>query len=254
MNYDLPAHRVARWSPLTLMSVSLLGGLLLVSLLACKNGQMKPGLSLESINNGEVFDDMFSKKKTTQVNRPSAKTNAALKRGSAFFSPPEGWTLTSVDDEIRVYKLKHDEVESASIVLSYDLLQNEEDGRLPELKTLHDSVITRLPKSLALQQSEMTRYKGEPRYHTMLRGKPSESSPDMIVSGYTVALVQDAFTVFAAYPSESRTLAADVEFLIYSLRPYAPLEPTTKEDAPPEGGDAPVSKPDASGEEATPDS
>lgn len=250
MTHDLPTHRSTRWSPLILMSVSLLGGLLFVSLLACKNGQMKKGLSLETINNGEVFDDMFSKKKTTQLNTPSAKTSAALKRGSAFFSPPEGWTLISVDDESRVYKLKHDEVESASIVLSYDLLQNQEDERLPELKTLHDSVITRLPKSLALQQSEMTRYKGEPRYHTMLRGKPSESSPDMIVSGYTVALVQDAFTVFAAYPSESRTLASDVEFLIYSLRPYAPLEPDKKEEGAPSEGGAPVSKPDASGDEA----
>ncbi len=208
---------------------------LVISLLACKNGQLKEGITLESLNNGDAFDEIFADDKSK---KPDAKTNQAFANGEGFFSMPSGWVLSSADDESGVYKLEHEQFESASIIISYDQLQKEEDGRLDELKVLHDAVITRLPSSLTVQQSEMTRHQGEPRYHTMLRGKPSEDSVEMIVSGYTVALVQDAFTVFAAYPVEQRTLASDIEGLIYSLKPYTPLtveeeeEPAAEPDVP----------------------
>lgn len=250
LTFQTPQRRAL--STLELCSAVLLGGLLCISLIACQNGQMKPGISLESINNGEAFDDIFSQKKTTQANKPSSSANDAVHNGSSFFTAPSGWTLISADDESGVYKLSHDEIEGASIVVSYDQLVNRGDGRLPELKGIHEAVITRLPDSLAMQQSEMTRHQGEPRYHTMLRGKPSQDSEEMIVSGYTVALVQDAFTVFAAYPVEARTLAADVESFIYSLRPYAPIEASepeveSEQDASPQAGSDDAPQP--SGEE-----
>lgn len=202
----------------------------LVAALACSNGQMKPGITLESINNGEAFDDLFSQKKTTQV--PSSKTKRSASDGSQFFTAPRGWSLVGIDNESGVYKLKHDTIADASIVLSYDRLENEEDGRLTELEVLHDNIITRLPDGLVKMQAEMTRHGGEPRYHTMLRGKPSEDSEELIVSGYTVALKQDAFSIFAAYPARSHTLASDIEGLVYSLKPYAPIE--QEEAAPPD--------------------
>lgn len=205
---------------------SIVLGVMCSAVLACANGQMKPGVTLESINNGEVFDDLFSNKTNSTASTSASQVN------DGFFTAPKGWEIVSIDDDNGVYKLKHKEITQASIVLSYDALKKQGDQRVQELEVLHHNVISRLPSSLVRMQSEMTRQNGEPKFHTMLRGKPSESSPEMIVSGYTISLEQDAFTVFAAYPVESRTLASDIEALMYSLKPYKPLdvEPEAKEE------------------------
>lgn len=200
----------------------LLLAFVVIASLACSNGQMKPGITLESINNGEAFDDLFSQKRTTHV--PSSRARQSASDGSQFFTSPGGWSLVGVDNDSGVYKLKNDAVEGASIVISYDRLEKDGDDRLPELEVLHDNIITRLPEGLVKMQADMTRHGGEPRYHTMLRGKPSADSEELIVSGYTVAIEQDAFSIFAAYPSTSHTLASDIESLVYSLKPYAPIE------------------------------
>ena len=197
-----------------------------LAFLACSNGQMKPSITLESINNGEAFDDLFSQKKTQA---PSSKAQRSASDGSQFFTSPKGWSLVGVDNESAVYKLKHDTIDDASIVISHDRLEQEGDDRLPALESLHDNIITRLPDGLVKMQAEMTRHDGEPRYHTMLRGKPSADSEELVVSGYTVALEQDAFSIFAAYPASSHTLASDIESVVYSLKPYAPIKQGSEE-------------------------
>ena len=202
--------------------------LLALAALACASGKRKP-MNLDSINNGEVFEDLFGGSSIKPGSRPVEERGEV-----SFFTVPSGWTLSDADNERGVYKLKHDTVQSASIVISYDALTAEGEGRVPELERLHEAIVSSMPPSLAKVSSEMTRYKDEPRFFTLLRGKPKPDSKEMLVSGYTVSVVQDAYTIFSAYPAAVSTLAADVDALVRSLRPYRRLElPAEQEEEKP---------------------
>lgn len=214
----------------------------------------------------DPLDDVFSgdskKKKTTQTKNtatPDANANTPPASAEMFFDAPKDWTIVKFVAESMRYQLKHDSESNASLVVSHHDLdaQADEAKRQEQLRQLHNQLIGRLPENYKKLEYREWVEDDHPHLLTRLKGQRGDDGPEMIVEGYSVSIGAEGFIVFAAFPSEKKTLSEEVNVVVKSLRPLPPPaeESPSAEDkdkttdpaqAPTKGSDktTPVDKPD----------
>lgn len=221
--------------------------------LAC-NGNGISDEKLAGINRGEPFEPITNLFNDT-ANKPQnkqANTNAEVKPGDgpAFFDIPSNWKLTRADENAHVYQLKHNQNETASVMISYEEIDAPVDEQKARLRQSHENVVGKLPSSFKQQEYREWMVDERPHIHTTLAGRAAEDKPEMIISGYSIAIGADTYTVFAAYnKSDASKLSNDIDAVVKSLRPLPEPseegeEDTSTEPTSPEASDEPESEPE----------
>lgn len=211
-----------------------LAALVIIALGCTPSGKIDRN-KLASINRGDPIHNLFNdKKKIDEARRQNlaAKQKKQQDDAPTFFTVPANWTIAQYDQETLIYKLTHTQREGASIMLSYDALEEGAD-RQAKIRQLHEGIKKRLPDTFQKREyREWIDDRDRPHVHTLLKGKVSaEDAEERIVSGYTVAIGQDSYTVFAAYPSSaSEALSKDVQTLVASLKPLPDMSETEEEE------------------------
>ena len=223
---------------------------LLALLLGCTQAQLKnSSKKLDRLTDkGGALDDVFNNKERPAGSARGDGPSGGAKGGSDgdgeavaavqdphshdLFNVPRGWKVAKEDDEILVYQLKHESRPDASIVISYDPLQKEgELARRNELRELHTRVVGRLPEGFAQQEYREWIDQKRAYIYTRLQGKKAEDAPEMVVSGHSVGVGSNSYTVFAAYRSgDHAKLSRDVEALVKSLKDQQGDEEQVQED------------------------
>ena len=146
------------------------------------------------------------------------------------FDIPRGWEVVNFTEENWVYQLKNEKFPDASLVVQYrDLGEGAASEQRERLIANHDSLTSRLPDSFQRVVFSETFENDRPVLHSRYRGQKGEGEPTMFINGYSVAISQDSFIVFAAYlENDDATLKSDVDLLIKSLRPIPTSEPTAE--------------------------
>lgn len=219
-------------------------------LLGCSAGQLGSSQTLNAINNGDIFDDIFDDINLPTTDGPRQTPPPAQSQTHAFFEIPNGWALVHADEENVVYQLKHQTMQDASLVLTHDRLTQTKDQ--DELRGLHRQIVGRLPSSF--EQTEYREYRANERPHiyTALEGKRAQSGPPMHVAGYTVAIAHDSYTVFAAYRQSDEHLQGDVERIVSSLKPHTSAPKTVDVEPPSDQAPAPATPEGSPPEEDAP--
>jgi len=189
----------------------------------------------------DPLDDVFSgdskKKKTAQTKNTAATAPTATPAvEEMFFDAPKDWTIVKFVAESMRYQLKHDSESNASLVISHHDLdaQADEAKRQEQLRQLHNQLIGRLPENYKKLEYREWVEDDHPHLLTRLKGQRGDDGPEMIVEGYSVSIGAEGFIVFAAFPSEKKTLSDEVNVVVKSLRPLPPPveEPTKAQDTP----------------------
>lgn len=219
-------------------------------LLGCSAGQLGSNQTLNSINNGDIFNDVFG-----DITRPTTDGHhhtppPAQSQTHAFFEIPNGWDLVHADEENVVYQLKHQTVPDASLVLTHDSLTATKDQ--DELRGLHRQIVGRLPSSFEQTEYREYRTNDRPHIYTALEGKRAQDGPEMHVAGYTVAIAHDSYTVFAAYRKGDDRLQGDVERIVSSLKPHTSAPKAADVEAPSQDEPATAEEPTTEAPEGAP--
>ena len=209
---------------------------LILILLGCTNGKLDQD-KIDRFKSGEALqpvEDLFKEKLALEDSDGSSKSASGKRPG--FFEVPGGWALTQADEDILVYKLEHTSREQASVMISYDPLQKDDEAaREAELREQHKKIVGRLPSAFQQQEYREWRREGRPHIQTVLMGRRDEEAPEMIVSGYTVGIGHDSYTIFAAYMrSDQEALAEDIEHIVSSLKPQPDASGEGQEGSAPE--------------------
>ena len=160
---------------------------------------------------------------STQAQTASAQPP---KPADLFFDPPSGWSVVKFVPESMRYQLKHDLEEHASLVITHHQLDAKatEAKRQEQLRQMHEQLIGRLPEQYKKQEYREWVHDDHPHILSRLKGKKGDDGPEMIVEGYSVAIADEGFIVFAAYPS-ARKLGSDIQGVVESLRPLPAQQP-----------------------------
>lgn len=186
----------------------------------------------------DVFSGDSKKKKTTQTKTQTpatadANTPAPPAASEMFFDAPKDWTIVKFVAESMRYQLKHDDESNASLVISHhDLDEKVDDNKRQEqLRQLHNQLIGRLPENYKKLEYREWVEDEHPHLLTRLKGQRGDDGPEMIVEGYSVSIGAEGFIVFAAFPSEKKTLSEEVNVVVKSLRPIPPpVEASPKDE------------------------
>lgn len=217
----------------------LLLALVAIASLACTGNEIR-NEKLAGINRGEPFEPISNLFNDT-AGQPQGQKNAAGKTANGedkpdFFDIPRNWKLTRADDASHVYQLKHSQKEGASVMISYEEIDAPADEQKARLRQSHENVVGKLPTSFKQQEYREWMVDERPHIHTTLAGRAAEDKPEMIISGYSIAIGTDTYTVFAAYnKSDASKLSGDIEAVVNSLRPLPepseePAEPAAEEE------------------------
>ena len=183
--------------------------------------------------------------KVTTKEPEAGDTEAPLEQTEAF-DIPRGWTLVNFIEENEVYQLGNEAHPDASLVVQYKSLGDGDANSQHDLLVENHAALTgRLPDSFRRVAFSETFENDRPMIVSRYLGKKATDAPEMFINGYSVALGEDSFIVFAAYIKEDdATLRADVDALLGSLRSKAeaapmPEDPGPPEEPVPEGSDPP---------------
>ncbi len=223
-------------------------------------------LGCASINRGvrsavNPLTDVFSgDKKGAKADKADAQTQAQAQAAAAqsdmFFDTPPGWTITKYVEESNRYQLKHDRVESASLVITTQALTAQDvRGQWEELQRGHDALLNKLTATYPVFDARSKPRDPRPMLYTRLQGSKGDG-PEMIIEGYSLAIEGDAFIIFAAYPSENVVLEGDVADVVQSLRPRVTLEsgaPDEEDEADAQGEDEADAQVEDEGDAEAPD-
>lgn len=182
----------------------------------------------------DPLDDLFgNKKKTTTANKEDDKKaqDAAktVQNQDLFFDVPSNWTIVKFVETSKRYQLKHDTAEGASLVITYQKLDPnlKPEQRQERLRQTHQALISRLPESYKKQEYREWNKNDRPHILTALKGKKKADAPEVTIMGYSVAVEQYDYIVFAAFPS-AKSLGTDIESVVKSLRIVPEPKKTTE--------------------------
>lgn len=204
------------------------------------------------------FTGLFGEKDQSEKTRKRAKHAAAEQKKSGglvskpadgqgarteSFDIPNSWSVANFIEDSFVYQLKHEQRDSASLVVSYHELPNQADKRKSQLRKRHQGLLSKFPKTFEQLEYREWMVEGRPHIHTRLKGRKAPEEPEMIIDGYSVAIDQDSYLVFSAIEApDHASLGADVAKLVSTLRPLPTLSeaPAPPEDPAPPAPEAPA--------------
>lgn len=190
----------------------------------------------------DPLDDLFgNKKKTTTTNKKEDKEEdkeedkkaqdaaKSVQNQDLFFDVPSNWTIVKFVETSKRYQLKHDTAEGASLVITYQKLDPslKPEQRQERLRQTHQALISRLPESYKKQEYREWNKNNRPHILTALKGKKKEDAPEVTIMGYSVAVDQYDYIIFAAFPSTT-SLSSDIESVVKSLRTVPEPQKTTE--------------------------
>ena len=236
---------VQKQRPLAARAMLLLA-LVVGASLACTGNEIR-NEKLAGINRGEPFEPITNLFNDTasqpQGQKKTAEKTADGEEKPDFFDIPRNWKLTRADNASHVYQLKHSQKDGASVMISYEEIDAPADEQKARLRQSHENVVGKLPTSFKQQEYREWMVDERPHIHTTLAGRAAEDKPEMIISGYSIAIGADTYTVFAAYnKSDASKLSRDIEAVVNSLRPLPDASDDaadTAEEDEPEGAKQP---------------
>jgi hypothetical protein len=179
--------------------------------------------------------------KVTKKEPTAEDPQGALEQTEAF-DIPRGWSLVNFIEESEVYQLTNEDYPNASLVVQYKALgEGDATAQHDRLVENHDALTGRLPDTFRRVAFSETFENDRPMIVSRYLGTKGEGEPEMFINGYSVAIGQDSFVVFAAYLKEhDAEVRPDVDVLLESLRPKG----AGVEEVPvPEGEDPPPAPP-----------